>query len=68
MMPRTDRHPFTAQAQGIRSAFTLVTRLIPSGKSIPMAKASGKMAATEIPMRASSGSAAVSPKSDPDPR
>ena len=44
-----------AHAQGIRSSFSRAISLTPIGKSIPIGKASGKIAATAINARCASG-------------
>jgi hypothetical protein len=41
--PRTEEHPFAAQAQDIRDSPDLVCILTPIGKGIPIRKPSGAM-------------------------
>jgi len=41
MDPRTEAHPFTAHAQGIKGLREPVSNLTPRGKGIPMRKTRG---------------------------
>ena len=61
-IPSTEKQPFVAHAHGIRSAELRARMRMPIGKSMPIEKASGKMAATAIAMRAVTGLETVAAK------